>query len=202
VENVTIPERSVVEPSQSLVKTWKVTNPGSVDWPEGSKLIFLRGDRSVSSEEEFPVPPCKAGETVDVSALVVSPATPGRHTAVFRLADAERIPFGPRLWCDFVVGDPTKVESKSDVKTVSPASPVPSAPTAPMPPVSASPASPAPSAPSAPPAPSDPRKAKYAVQLEALRGMGFADEEMILNLLEVNEGNVQTVCENLLNAMR
>jgi len=145
--------------------------------------------------KNFPFLKCKAGETVDVSALVVSPATPGRHTAVFRLADAERIPFGPRFWCDFVVGDPTKVEAKSDVKAASPAL---VSPTAPIPPVSASPASPAPSA----PAPSDPRKEKYAVQLEALRGMGFADEEMILNLLEVNEGNVQTVCENLLNAMR
>lgn len=195
MENVTIPERSVVEPSQSLVKTWKVTNTGSVDWPEGTKLIFVRGDRSMSSEEEFPVPACKAGETVDISALVISQAINGRQTAVFRLADAERVPFGPRFWCDFIVGHLAKPsEVKSEVKHDAP-----SAPSAPSAPPSASPSA---TLASAPPAPVDPRKEKYAVQLGALTGMGFADEEMILNLLEVNGGNVQTVCETLLGAMR
>jgi len=207
VENVTIPERSVVGPSQSLVKTWKVTNPGPAGWPESTKLIFVRGDRSVSSEEEFPVPPCKAGETVDINALVITPATNGRHTAVFRLADADRIPFGPRFWCDFVVGDPSslpkmsesglpKTETKSDVRS-DVKSDVAFGDQAPAP-ASTS----APTAPTDPTDPTDPRKEKYAVQLRALSGMGFTDEDLNLNLLEVNEGNVQTVCETLLNSMR
>jgi len=191
------------------VKTWKVTNPGPADWPEGTKLIFVRGDRSLSSEEEFPVPQCEAGGTVDISALVVSPAINGRHTAVFRLADSERTPFGPRFWCDFVVGEPSSVpkaqeaqvsdvksDMKFEVQVPSPSGPSTSAiPSEPRTEVQAS-------SPSAPSIPVDPRKEKYAEQLQALSGMGFADEDLILNLLEVNDGNVQTVCDTLLNSMR
>jgi hypothetical protein len=200
VENVTIPERAVVQPGQTLIKTWRVENVGTSDWPENSRLIFLRGDRSMSTEEEFPVPLCKAGQSVEVSAVILTPTQPGRHTAVFRLADAERMPFGPRLWCDVVVPDPSGV-SKEQPSAKEPSAkeqpsgvskdPQPSAPvsmdTSPENKVSQNSQSTQPV-----------QQEKYAIQLRALESMGFVDMELNKQLLEKHNGNVQTVCEQLL----
>jgi len=194
VENVTIPERAVVLPGQTLIKTWRVENVGTTDWPEGSKLIFFRGDRSMSTEEEFPVPVCKAGQSVEVSAVILTPTEPGRHTAVFRLADADRMPFGPRLWCDVVVPD----------HSGAPKDPLPSAPadtimsTSSETKVSQS----APTQPTQQQSKSTPSQlaqpGKYTIQLRALESMGFVDLELNKQLLEKHNGNVQTVCEYLL----
>jgi hypothetical protein len=226
VENVTIPERAVVLPGQTLIKTWRVENHGRTDWPENSRLIFLRGDRSMSTEEEFPVPMCKAGQSVEISAVILTPTVQGRHTAVFRLADSERVPFGPRLWCDVVVPD----LSGASPETLSSSGPQPSAPPASIgssAPMDTTPETKAPEkSPEQPKSPepksTEPTKApetkeqpkaqqpakpvvepaKYAIQMKALASMGFKNEELNMFLLEANNGNVQTVCEHLLQNLR
>jgi len=43
---------------------------------------------------------------------------------------------------------------------------------------------------------------KYAIQLRALASMGFKDEGLNTFLLESHNGNVQTVCEHLLQNLR
>jgi hypothetical protein len=254
VENVTIPERAVVLPGQTLIKTWRVENHGKTDWPENSRLIFLRGDRSMSTEEEFPVPVCKAGQSVEVSAVILTPTQTGRHTAVFRLADSERVPFGPRLWCDVVVPDLSGASidpvAGGSSPSAPPSSPWPSAPsapstapsTAPSKPTQPTASSPQPTASSPQPtapwpakvessspmeitsevksvypklkdtdkpvdkpteAPKEPAyQGKYAIQMRALASMGFKNEELNMFLLESHNGNVQTVCEHLLQNLR
>jgi hypothetical protein len=211
VENVTIPERAVVLPGQTLIKTWRVENVGKTDWPENSKLIFLRGDRSMSTEEEFPVPMCKAGQSAEISAVIVTPTQPGRHTAVFRLADSERVPFGPRLWCDVVVPDLSGA-SGDPLPTAPPASDQVSS--APMD-VSGTedkdksklkekdPSKDSVLKPAEPSKEQEPvYSGKYAIQLRALASMGFKNEELNTFLLESHNGNVQTVCEHLLQNLR
>jgi len=180
VEHVTIPERAVVLPGQTLIKTWRVENVGSSDWPENGKLIFLRGDRSMSTEEEFPVPICKVGQSVEVSAVILTPTQSGRHTAVFRLADAERMPFGPRLWCDVIVHDslpsaptPTIVPMETTSNIVPQSVQLIQSQLEPVP------------------------QNKCTIQLRALESMGFVDTELNKQLLEKHNGNVQAVCEYL-----
>jgi len=190
VENVTIPERAVVLPDQTLIKTWRVENAGRVDWPENCRLIFRRGDRSMCTEEEFPVPVCKVGQSVEVSAVIITPTRPGRHTASFRLADSDRVPFGTRLWCDVIVSD------------TSGSVPLPSAPTVTVPMDTEAKSN---SQPTQSPWPEvskeapKPAEEKYKVQLCALASMGFKDTEVNRKLLEKHNGNVQTVCDYLLS---
>lgn len=109
VKHVSIPDRSEVLGGQTLIKTWEVKNPGPSNWPEGSKLIFIRGDRELSGAEEFPVEAAKAGQQVEISAEIITPLPKGRYTAIFRLSDKNRnFCFGPRLWVDvFVSGGNT-----------------------------------------------------------------------------------------------
>jgi len=227
VKDESLPDRAVVLPSQTLVKTWKVQNTGAVEWPKGTKLIFFRGDRALSTEEEFDVPLAKAGEAVDVSAVITTPslslrASNGRHTAVFRLADQERTPFGPRLWCDVLVADVSKpkgdekgkpeekarVAEKSSAHVDSAealpvsASAVSSASaSAASASASASSASASASSASSSSAPTSEARTKWSVQLGVLASMGFTNEELNVCLLENNSGNVQKVCEFLIHTL-
>jgi len=84
-------------------------NSGKEQWPAGTKLIFIRGDRQISAEEEFPVAQAKANEVVEVCVVLNLPRDAGRYTAYYRMADGDRKCFGPRLWADiFVVGNDGK----------------------------------------------------------------------------------------------
>jgi len=105
VTDVTLPDRSEVAPGQTLIKTWSINNCGAQSWPEPTVLLFLRGHRELipGAQEEFPVQSAKPNETVEVSAEIVTPSTPGRYTAFFRLADSERNMFGPRMWVDLII---------------------------------------------------------------------------------------------------
>jgi hypothetical protein len=55
VKDLSLPDRTELAAQQTLVKTWSVRNTGSAAWPADCKLIFVRGDRDLSAQEEFPV---------------------------------------------------------------------------------------------------------------------------------------------------
>jgi len=117
VTDVTLPDRTEVQPGQTLIKTWSINNCGPQQWPEPTVLVFLRGHRELipGAQEEFPVQSAKPNETVEVSVELSTPSVPGRYTAFFRLSDKDRNFFGPRMWADLIVPgeatdaqDPTK----------------------------------------------------------------------------------------------
>jgi len=117
VTDVTLPDRTEVQPGQTLIKTWSINNCGLQQWPEPTVLVFLRGHRELipGAQEEFPVQSAKPNETVEVSVELSTPSVPGRYTAFFRLSDKDRNFFGPRMWADLIVPgeatdaqDPTK----------------------------------------------------------------------------------------------
>lgn len=113
IKDLTMPDDVIVSPNQVMVKTWLLKTKGL---PEGTKLIFLRGDREVSSEEEFDVPTGVKGE-IELNAIVNTPSKAGKYQAYFSLADADRLPFGPRLWVHFEVqnNEESGLETKQEV---------------------------------------------------------------------------------------
>lgn len=172
VVSTALSEGAVLSPSQTAIQTWSL-NTGSTEWPEDAKLIFVRGDREISLEEEFPQPNGQMG-TCEVSAVIQAPGKPGRYSAVFQLADKDRTVFGPRLSVEIIVEATAEVkepESKEWVKVNDGASPPPSAPASPV--------------------------NKYAEQQEQLRALGFTDETLNSDLLEMHQGNIQAVVEYL-----
>jgi hypothetical protein len=122
VQDVDYPDGTIVTPG-SLVKHWLIKNAGSVQWPEGSKMIFVRGNRELLGEtEEFFIPLAQAGESVEVSCPILVPRKSGRYSAYFQLADKDRTLFGHRFWIEIVVKaeekqpSPSEKQEKADVK--------------------------------------------------------------------------------------
>jgi len=217
VKDVNFPDGSVIAPGITVIKQWQIKNAGSSTWPEGSKVIFLRGNRELLGEqEEFSVPVAQPGQTVDISCPITVPTKPGRYSAYFKLADKDRVVFGQRFWMEFSVAEETKniksaapkPEFKKEIKedkvednskvvqginSVIP--PIPSAPTTSTvtAPVTILPALPATSTTTNVPEPS-----KYANALGVLERMGFVNVQLNNSLLERAQGNIEQVVTWLL----
>jgi len=111
VRDVNLPEGAKVLPGAILMKSWEFTNPSTVTWPEGSKLIFLEGSRELlAAQDEFDVPPAAPGQTVEIRCPLQVPSGAGKYMATFQLATKDREAFdGHRCWVELVVTEEEKV---------------------------------------------------------------------------------------------
>ena len=75
-----IPKDLVVFPGSEIKIGWKIQNSGSIDWPEGSALMWRSG--TIKSEHMF-INPLKAGEIWDLSFIVKCPQEQGMHNGVW-----------------------------------------------------------------------------------------------------------------------
>jgi hypothetical protein len=201
------------------VKTWTIQNVGAA-WPEGSKLVFARGDRELSTAEEFPVPNAASGATVDVSAVLVAPAKPGRYSAYFHLADQDRNVFGARVWADLVVEEPPIEKPATPVQQPEPAEKKvedakkreegakPAEKKVEEPEQDAGDLSPrgwvemaevSQAAVGEEPVMVEPQP--YALHLEALANMGFVDQKLNEHLLHETDGTLKVTVDKLLQGM-
>jgi hypothetical protein len=83
LDDVTVPDNSVIPAGQEFVKTWRVRNDGTCTWgPAGHNLhsiAFTSGD-SLGAPAEVRLPSEVApGQSVDVSVPMRAPTTPGRY---------------------------------------------------------------------------------------------------------------------------
>jgi len=84
-----------------LIKTWTLKNDGDLDWPEGTKLIFVGNEgKALAYQTEFVVGSLKVGEETNVSAVLKSPKVAGTYRVAFRLADEKGTEFGHWIWAE------------------------------------------------------------------------------------------------------
>jgi len=220
VRDVNLPDGAKVTANAVLLKSWEFTNPSTEIWPEGSKLIFLEGNRELLGEvEEFVVPLATPGQTVEVQCPIQIPSQPGKYQTTFQLATKDHEPFeGHRCWVELTVSEEEKKsppvskqtepksEEKSQVKPQVQDQPKPQVQDQPKPQVQEQPK----------PQVQDPKpvvqtpieskvehknslqdqidqnlKAQYKNQLTTLEGMGFGNSQLNLYLIHKYKGNLE-----------
>jgi hypothetical protein len=188
VKDVTIPEGSELSPGDSFVKTWRIRNESTLEWPAHFTVVFKRGDQFSKGQTIFPIGKAvKPGEEVEVSITGVAPQNPGKYVAIYRLSGPKGMRFfGERLELKFRVrtqSDDEKEFIPEKPKAVEPvvivAAPENSNLYAKIAPVNV--------APSAPP------MEEFAKENTTLREMGFNDDNKNRNLLKKFNGDVVKV---------
>jgi hypothetical protein len=170
LEDVTIPDGSILVAGTKFLKVWKLKNEGGEAWPNGCKLVFLGGD-NLSAQENVPVESTPPGGEVNVAVEMTAPARPGRFSSYWRLEDPDGNRFGQRIWVDLFVAansEPAPAPTPAPV-------PVPE--------------------PSAPAAPSWTPEQQSAIQ--TLQGMGYP-LDVIDHAFEAANGDVAVVLQALL----
>jgi len=82
VNDVTIPDGTVVEPGKGFKKTWRLRNTGACTW-SGYTLVFDSGE-SMSPVID-PIGTVAPGQEVDVSVSFTAPVAPGDYRSYWRI---------------------------------------------------------------------------------------------------------------------
>ena len=105
----TIPDGSQFFPGSLFTKTWLLRNIGSCAWTAGYLLEYVSGNVStIKTTQPFTTVNILPGQTVQISAEITAPETPGSYRADFKLRDASGETFSFRnpantFWVDFDV---------------------------------------------------------------------------------------------------
>ncbi|EGC37625.1 hypothetical protein DICPUDRAFT_91584 [Dictyostelium purpureum] len=102
ISDISIKDGSVLDKASQFTKVWRVRNDGEQQWPEGTTLQFLSGDRFGYSSN-ISVPAILPGQDHDISIDLTSPSKVGRFTGYWRLYGPDNIAFGQSIWVDIYV---------------------------------------------------------------------------------------------------
>ncbi len=93
VNDVTIPDGTVLEPGKNFVKTWTVMNNGSCAWDASYKLAFVSGDSMGGTSVPVPLN-VPSGQQTPISVSLIAPSTPGDYTGTWQLQNPQGQTFG------------------------------------------------------------------------------------------------------------
>ncbi len=108
LDDVTIPDYSLIAPSTSFTKTWLIQNTGTTTWTKDYKLIYLDGIVGTNNTVSVNLPKSVApGETIEVSVNFTSPAANGVYASYWKMYTATGYIFGEILIMYITVGTST-----------------------------------------------------------------------------------------------
>jgi hypothetical protein len=104
VEDVTIPDDTVIDAGSAFTKTWKLENTGDVNWTDKYGLTFVDGEPMAAITSTLPftraIPP---EEVVELSVAMTAPQEDGTYTSWWRLTTPEGGEVGGSFYVQIVV---------------------------------------------------------------------------------------------------
>lgn len=119
VKDVTIPDGTEIPAGSTFEKTWEIWNSGCLDWPAGTQLILMRGDR-MGNTEAFPVLPTAANTNTNVTITLTAPGTPGEYISYWRFRAPSGVIFGEEIYVQIKV-IPADTPTPTATSTATPA---------------------------------------------------------------------------------
>lgn len=93
IDDVTIPDGTVVAHGSTLDKQWLVQNSGDCNWDSRYRLRLISGD-ALGAASEQALYPARAGTQATLRILFTAPQEAGAYVSEWQAFDANGIPFG------------------------------------------------------------------------------------------------------------
>lgn len=106
LEDLTIPDGTVVLPDDRLDKRWSVLNSGTCDWGPGYHLVRI-GDDPLDGTDELALYPARAGATAVWQVVLNAPFEPGDYLSRWQARTPEGSLFGDEVFLFVSVRRPT-----------------------------------------------------------------------------------------------
>jgi hypothetical protein len=104
IEDITIPDGTILAPGETFTKTWMLKNTGFCTWKDSYTLKFFQGD-SMSGPETEIGKTVASGNQVKVSIELTAPTSEGTYTGYWIMANKYGYPFGTPFFVQIVVKD-------------------------------------------------------------------------------------------------
>ncbi|XP_073134631.1 protein JOKA2-like [Henckelia pumila] len=101
IADVTMSDGTIITPSTTFTKIWRMRNNGTLAWPENTRLVWDGGNKlsnSCSVELQIPAAGLAVNQEFDVAVDFISPELPGRCISYWRMAAPSGLTFGQCVW--------------------------------------------------------------------------------------------------------
>jgi hypothetical protein len=102
VEDVTVPDDSLISGGASFSKTWRLRNDGECQWQPGTQWAFISGD-PLGAQSPIEVELAEPGRIVDITVDMVAPGAPGTYRSYWRLQRPDEEFFGDQAYVRIIV---------------------------------------------------------------------------------------------------
>jgi hypothetical protein len=102
VDDVTIPDGTVVEPGEQLDKRWRVENSGSCNWDHRYEIRLIAGPQMEATSPQSLYPALSDTET-EIRIVYTAPEEPGAYRSAWQAFDPSGTAFGDIFFIDIVV---------------------------------------------------------------------------------------------------
>jgi hypothetical protein len=116
LEDLTIPDGSILLPGEAFEKRWSVRNSGSCDWGADYRLVPL-GENRLGGPSEMALYPAKSGSTAVWAISLAAPRQPGEYLARWQAQGPDGKPFGDEVFVLVFVEEPTATPSPAPTAT-------------------------------------------------------------------------------------
>ena len=86
VNDMTIPDGTIVTAGEPFLKVWRVENTGTCPWAERYTLVFVDGEQ-MGAPDSVPLRVTQPGETLDIAIDMTAPEIDGEYRADFEIHD-------------------------------------------------------------------------------------------------------------------
>jgi len=102
LDDMTIPDLSIVIPGSGLDKQWLVQNSGSCNWDSHYRLRLVGGSALGASAEQA-LYPARVGMQATLQIFFTAPQEAGEYLSNWQAFDAKGIPFGETFFIKIIV---------------------------------------------------------------------------------------------------
>ena len=93
IDDVTIPDGTVLDPNEDFTKTWRLKNVGTCTWTSSYAVVFSSGDSMNGPVTQALIGNVNPGQTVDISVELTAPAAGGSYKGFWKLRNAAGVHF-------------------------------------------------------------------------------------------------------------
>lgn len=106
IDDVTIPDGTVLEPNETFTKTWRLKNNGTCSWTTSYAIVFSNGDSLGGPATQALTGNVNPGQSLDISVNLKAPATPGSYKGYWKLRNGSGVLFA-QFYVDIKVSSAT-----------------------------------------------------------------------------------------------
>jgi hypothetical protein len=102
LEDLTVPDGSLVAPGSTLDKRWRVENSGTCNWDEKYRLKLVSGPE-MGAKAEQALYPARSGTQAVLRIVFTAPEEPGPYRSAWQAYDPGGEPFGDPVFIEVTV---------------------------------------------------------------------------------------------------